>query len=114
MVQLELFSPARRRRCRIEQAEPAAGVADTSRAAADSLRGEPALTQRERVLLELVSRGIEGATREEIAAATKLRLASVCGRVNELLRLGLVVEPGATRQTESLRAAAVVVAKGTA
>lgn len=76
-----------------------------------SMRGAPALSQRKRVLIELVSRGSAGATREEIASATGLRLASVCGRVNELIRLGLAVENGRTRQTESLRSAAVVVAR---
>ena len=112
MKQMELFGPPKRVRRRIEQAEPAAGKAATSRAAAESIRGQVALTQRERVMAEIVRCGWDGATREEIAVATGLRLASVCGRVNELLRLGLATEPGRTRQTESLRPAAVVVAKG--
>lgn len=111
MVQLELFGKARRIKRRIELAEPALGTAPTSRAAAMSLRGEPALTQRERVLAELQARGQAWATREELAESTGLRLASVCGRVNELLRLWLVIETGETRETGSGRQAAVVVAR---
>ena len=113
MVQLDLFDqPATRRKRRIEMAEPAAGKAVTSKLAAESLRGEPALIQRECVLLALQECRSNGATREELATATGLPLASICGRVNELLRLGLVRQPGLRRMTSSGRMAAVVQANG--
>ena len=52
---------------------------------------------------------VKRATREELAESTGLRLASVCGRVNELLELRMAVENG-TRETSSRRKAAVVFA----
>jgi DNA-binding IclR family transcriptional regulator len=61
-------------------------------------------------LLAIIDAGRAGATREELAEQTGIRLASICGRVNELLRVGLVQEDGRTRLNESAREAAVVTA----
>jgi len=60
--------------------------------------------------LAIIDAGRTGATREELAEQTGIRLASICGRVNELLRVGLVQEDGRTRLNESNREAAVVTA----
>ena len=109
MNQLTFFDRPPEKR-RIERAEPAPGKADTSRAAAESMRGQPALSQRERVMIALLACGSHGATREELAELAEIRLASVCGRVNELLRLRMAAEIEETRTTVSGRQAAVVVA----
>lgn len=62
--------------------------------------------QRARVLAA-VSASAEGLTRDEIGAKLGLGSGSVCPRVWELLRAGLVEEHG-TRQTTSGKRAAVV------
>ena len=48
-------------------------------------------SQRDRVAAYVLSRGDDGSTNEEIATALDMRLSSVCGRVNELKRLGELV-----------------------
>lgn len=112
MVQLTLFDrKPKRRRSQACHSGPAAGPAATSQAAAESMRGEPSARQRQQVLDELLRCGQHGATREELGDLTGLKIQSVCGRVNELLRSGAVCERG-TRPTRSNRSAAVVVAVG--
>lgn len=79
----------------------------TSRAAAESCEPQ-AGTDRRRVLDYVAGRGSEGATRDEIAAALQLKIQTVCGRVNDLVRQGNLRASEQTRPTESGRAAAVL------
>jgi hypothetical protein len=52
------------------------------------------------------------ATREELTEATGLPIQTICGRVDNLLKMGMVYEPeGVTRPTKSGRQAHVVRAK---
>jgi len=46
-------------------------------------------TQQQRILLVLLQNP-KGLIRDELAEITKLRLSSVCGRVNELLEAGTI------------------------
>ncbi len=110
-LQLSLFGPARPPRRRIDAVKPALGKAETSREAAASIEGSPAARQRQQVLGELRRRGEAGATRQELAHALGLGEASVCGRVDELIRLGEAFQAGVRRKTTSGRSAAVVWAK---
>lgn len=109
-LQLSLFGAAQRPSRRIERIKPALGKAETSREAAASIEGSPAAKQRQQVLGELRRRGEGGATRQELAKALGLSEASVCGRVDELIRLGEAFSCGIRRPTESGRSAAVVFA----
>lgn len=65
-------------------------------------------SQRQRVLEYIESRK-RGATRDEIANALGLPLASVCGRVNELVKSGAVVETDKRRTTSTGGTAVVLV-----
>lgn len=87
--------------------EKGAGRRNRKRAYQDSASRHP--SQQQRVLDHLLS--IDGATREEISHALRLPLASVCGRVNKLLELGLIIETNLKRATMSGCQAVVVMAK---
>lgn len=81
----------------------------TSIAAADaieSIRG----TVNGRVYREIARRGINGATRQEIAEKLELGIPTVCGRFDDLKRMNLIRDSGRTRKTSSGRAAVVMVA----
>jgi hypothetical protein len=52
-----------------------------------------------------------GATREEIHEMTGLRLQTVCGRANELLKAGLVTQAGLCRPGKSGVVAKVLIAR---
>jgi hypothetical protein len=58
-------------------------IADTSREAAARIAPH-AESLRERVFSYIKSRGIHGATIDEVAEALHIRTASVCGRFSEL------------------------------
>lgn len=82
-------------------------VAETSIKAYTEIVAEGrAITQRDKIL-ELIKR-IGSLTREEISECTGLRLASVCGRVNELIRDGLLEERVTTRSRHTGRECKVV------
>jgi len=85
---------------------------DTSRAAAMALSPDWRATVCGRVLTYIESRGAMGATREEISKALEIKEASVCGRVADLRRMGLIEEPKhMTRATSSGAQAQVVIAR---
>jgi len=90
---------------------PPANSSRTSRAAAESIR-DFAPTLRTKVYEAICRAGSHGQTRHEIAAATGIALATVCPRVSELLRFGMVAESG-TRQSPAGRAARVLIATST-
>lgn len=72
----------------------------------------PVRSRKRKEAFEFVqARGAHGATREEIEAGTDLCLSSVCGRVNELIKDGLLIETGERRIGSSGKSHAVVVAK---
>jgi predicted transcriptional regulator len=64
------------------------------------------------VHLEIVKKlrelGKVGATRHELAHMLRRPLSSMCGRINELEKAGIVCESGDTRQTEYGKPATVV------
>jgi len=87
-----VLPPAQRVRTSIAAAEAIADMAGT-------LRGR---------VLEWITWQENGATREEIADALNLKLQTVCGRCNELLKMGLIFDSGRTRLTSSGRSAVVL------
>lgn len=66
---------------------------------------------RQRIVVLLQELGDLGATRHEIADRLRLPLTTVCGRVNELKKMGEVTEPGTRRLTPHGKTAVVVVWK---
>ena len=81
----------------------------TSIAAAASVSGAIANTLRGKVFAAIEC-SKHGLTREECSEATGIRLATVCARVNELLKVGKLHTVG-TRPTTSKRQAAVLVVR---
>lgn len=79
----------------------------TSIAAAESIAPFTG-AQASKVAEFIRSRGKQGATRQEIADGLQMRLQSVCGRVNELLRSTSFIEQG-TRPNPNGKQAAVVI-----
>jgi hypothetical protein len=82
---------------------------ETSREAARSI--EPHRNAQTQTVLDWLRTQKQGATREEIATGTGIKLQSVCVRVYELLKSQDVTECG-TRATASGRNAAVVMVNG--
>jgi hypothetical protein len=81
----------------------------TSRAAAMALDPAWQATQCGEVYVEILKAGDEGKTRHELVIKDKRELASVCGRVDNLLKMEMIYEPaGVTRPTKSGRQAQVV------
>ena len=80
---------------------PPAVPVKTSIAAAEAI-SEIAPTLRGKVYAWIGGRGQLGATRHEIAAGLKLKLQTVCGRCNELLKQGLIYQTDETRETSGL------------
>jgi hypothetical protein len=79
----------------------------TSRAAALALDHDWQATQCGIVYAAIKARA--DATREELTEATGLPIQTICGRVDNLLRLEMIYEPaGVTRPTKSGRQAQVV------
>lgn len=68
------------------------GVRDTSRAAYKEHAGSGKLTEQQAQLVYFLRFKPEGVTRNEIAQGTTLRLSSVCGRVNELIKLNILTD----------------------
>lgn len=91
MTQLRLFQR--------EDLPPAVPVS-TSIEAAEAVAGlAPAMRARVRAYI-MDQR--DGATRHEIAAGLRMKLQTVCGRCNELLKLGLIYQSDETRKTSGL------------
>ena len=91
-------------------ASPGASVRNRNKVKRDI---KPRLSgQRLRVLEFVKTRGIEGATRHEIAEGLGIPLQSVCGRVAELLdkRWPELLETDAKRETQFKQPAVVLVA----
>jgi hypothetical protein len=83
----------------------------TSRAAAMAMDPDWRATQCGEVYAEILKAGDAGKTRHELVT-DKRELSSVCGRVDNLLKMGMIYEPeGVTRPTKSGRQAQVVRAK---
>jgi hypothetical protein len=79
----------------------------TSRAAAMALDPEWRATQCGIVYAAIKARS--DATREELTEATGLPIQTICGRVDNLLKMEMIYEPaGVTRPTKSGRQAQVV------
>ena len=85
------------------------GKRSRNEAYADSVAEHP--DQRSRVLLAISKARVDGVTREELSQLLGLPIPSICGRVNELKKLDLVVDTERRRETSSGRKAAVIVAK---
>lgn len=69
-------------------------IRDTSREAYQQHRSSGHLqAQEQRVLDHLGAHPGRAFTRAELAQETGIRLSAICGRVNALVKLGLVVEP---------------------
>jgi len=67
-------------------------VRDTSREAYKEHAGSGKLTERQGQIIYYLRFKPQGQTRSEIAQGTTLRLSSVCGRVNELIKLGVLTD----------------------
>lgn len=74
-------------------------ISDTSMKAYRELIGAGVFQPRELQVLQALAE--KPLTRDEIAAATGLRLSSVCGRVNSLVKAGAIVSFGERRSTET-------------
>lgn len=89
--------------------DPPHNVAPTSREAARRIKRH-APTQRQRILGCIAEAGAPGRIAEETATILRLRIQSTTARINELRRLGLIVDSGRRRPTSSGRQAIVWVA----
>lgn len=75
---------------------------------ADSKSGFPSQESR---VCDYVSSMPQGATRDEIAEALSLPVASVCGRVASLLKQGRIAETSLRRPTRNGKTAVVLIGK---
>lgn len=85
---------------------PAQQHSDTSRDAADAIKGVSGRLRRE-VYEWLAGRGVDGGTDEEIQAALNMPSSTQRPRRVELVRAGRVVDSGRQRPTKSGRKAVV-------
>jgi len=85
---------------------PFARNSDTSRDAADSMRGHAA-DVRARVFDYIAACGLDGATADEVLVALRLSHQTGSARVSELARDGVIVDSLMRRRTRSGRAAVV-------
>lgn len=76
----------------------------------DAFKTSNRITNQDRVLSFVRLCGERGSTREEISSGTGLGIQSVTPAVSQLLRLGLLIESGVTRLTQSGKSAAVLCA----
>lgn len=83
-------------------------TSDTSREAAEAIKPKAAIL-RARCLAVIEAAGAEGATCDEVEAATGLLHQSASARVRELVQLGAIGPNGDRRQTRSGRSAQVYV-----
>lgn len=80
---------------------------ETSRAAAEAI-APFAGTMRLRTLEAYAKMEDRGATREEVAHWKGIRLATVCARTRELVKIGALAPTGGTRPTTGRRQAEVL------
>jgi len=105
--QLALFAAAK---SDLPLKAPYARGSDTSKEAAESI--EPASgTLRARVLGLIRANGTYGMTCDEVEAVSQLTHQTASARINELMRLGAIVDSGRRRKTRSHRKATVWVDK---
>lgn len=107
-LQLTLFDGPRRSKSRLERIEPSPGKTETSRAAAESIRGEESLRKREQILRAIQAAGEAGLTRDELVYRTGIPLQTVTGRVRELVLAGEIMDTDVRRATHSGRSAWVL------
>lgn len=81
-------------------------VAATSIAAHNSIQPVAGTLEYE-VYRAIIEAGSAGMTNEEIVTKTKVLLQTTCGRVNSLVKKGLVKDSGTTRLTQTQRRATV-------
>ena len=62
---------------------------------------KPELSGKRRAIYEMFCEHKEGATRQEISRRYNIAINSVCGRVNELMELGYLVEIGSKKDVIS-------------
>ena len=93
MSQLMLFDQ--------QASRPPAVAVRTSIEAAEAI-ADLTPTLRGKVYGYIVGRRDVGATRHEISAGLGLKLQTVCGRCNELLKQGLIFQTAETRETSGL------------
>lgn len=67
-------------------------IADTSRLALRGLRAAGKIGPQQQRVLDALARSLSPLTRNEIAEAAGLRVASACGRVAELIECGAIQE----------------------
>ncbi len=89
---------------------PCPGKAATSREAAQRVRPSRAESDRRRILHYVVSRGAEGATRDDIVRVLGIEIQTVCPRVDELLTLAHLEQTKERRHTRSGASAFILVA----
>jgi hypothetical protein len=105
--QLRMFDAAR---IDLPLRAPYARGSDTSKEAAESV--EPCSGTLRGVVLEQIAKfGTYGMTCDEAEVATGLTHQTCSARVNELMRLGAIVDSGRRRKTRSKRRATVWVAQ---
>lgn len=92
---------------------PAARTGQITQQAAAASVAYRAPSMREKVLAYIKAR-TQGATNEEISDALKMKIQTVCGRVNELQKLNAIEWRGELRATESGVQAKVWRVKGAA
>ena len=84
-------------------------IAQTSLDAYRSLQAEGSINTQEAIIYLIVAlSNTSGLIREEIADATGFRLSAVCGRVNELIKRGELIERGTRINPHSGKANKVV------
>ena len=88
---------------------PPAGSAATSQIAAASLPNVG--TMRRRVLDYVKARGLDGAIRDDVCQALGMLTQTACGRLNELVKAGLLVITPRRRPSATGRPAQVYMAK---
>ena len=86
---------------------PYATASDTSKAAAESMKGKPSEDQRYAVFHAILNCGDRGATCDELEASLNLPHQSCSARVHELAQHGYIEKTEYRRETRSGRNAAV-------
>lgn len=87
---------------------PPSNYTATSIESAESMR-IPAGTIRAKVFETIARRGARGATRDELSELLGLGIQTICGRCNELLKVGHIVDSGRVRASRSGRNQVVLV-----
>lgn len=67
-------------------------IRQTSLDSYDGIKADGTLGRQQVIIFDFIKRYSKGLTREEVSQLLSLRLSSVCGRVNELIKKGCVFE----------------------